>query len=471
MMKQLAKKQITAEHRERLNPRVFELSHYTLRETDVNPAALEAKKQEKRVIDGRLGDPVVFKLFTYGRYRRYVVEAWDDPNTYKYGDACGLVELRNILSEGNVQFNKKGYALPPHHVFVGSGISGVARGLLTTLIDPTKGDEVIIPKWSYIIYLAEAALSGAVVKNVDLTNDGIVDLAKLQDSITAKTKAIFITTVGNPLGVAMPYRTFGEIIEMVNRKEREFNHPIYLIADTIYEDFRAGEPLDPVALSIQHGRIGPTVELYSISKMISAPGLRLGWMRVYHNEDGFSDEVHAFCEGYSIGRQPSLGPASTASQLALIKLYNELDDPDRRREFDEFKAERRKIVRQRVQTTLEALSHIDNIVFPHYYYNSGGLNLDVLNSFYILFGVKKELCPRSELSQARMMADFLIENSDSVLLATPGDHFLAHEYRGHTLKQEYMRIVALSDEPRTIAECVRKYAESMGKQQALRNNY
>ena len=461
MTRPLAKRHITNEHTQRLNPRVFELTHYTLRETDVNPTAEEARKREKRIIDARLGDPVRFGLWTYPRYRRYVVEAWDDPKCYMYGDACGLRELRDVLAAGNVEFGKKGYALPPHHVFVGSGISGVARGLLTTLINPANGDEVLIPKWSYIIYLAESALSGAIVKNVDLTPEGIVDLNKLQESISDKTKAVFITTVGNPLGVAMSHSIFGEIIDIVNRKEREFNHPIYLIADTIYEDFRLGEPLDPVQLSIQHGRIGPTIELYSISKMISAPGLRLGWMRVYHNEDGFPDDVHAFCEGFAIGRQPSLGPASTASQLALYKLYNEFDNPERRKEFDDFRDERRVIVRQRVQEALAELSHIDGVVFPQYYYSGDTLNLDVLNSFYILFGVDHNICPRGELSQARRMADFLVENSHMVLLATPGDHFLAHVYRGHAQKQEYMRIVALSDEPRTVADAVRKYVESL----------
>jgi len=460
---QRGKRQIGETHKQALNPRVFELAHYTLRETDVNPTAEEAKKQGKCIMDCRLGDPIVFGLFTYPRYRRYVVEAWDDPKTYRYGDACGLPELREILARGNVEFGTKGYALPPHHVFIGSGISGVARGLLTTLINPMNGDEVVIPKWSYIIYLAESALSGAVVRNVDLTSAGIVDLAKLEGSINAKTKAVFITTVGNPLGVAMAPETFVQIIDMVNRKEREFNHPIYLIADTIYEDFRVGPPLDPIQLSIQHGRIGPTIELYSISKMISAPGLRLGWMRVFHNEDGFPDDVHAFCEGYTIGRQPSLGPASTASQLALIKLYSGLDDGEHRREFDDFRSDRRNTVRSRVQATLEALSRVENVVFPQYYYADGTLNLDVLNSFYILLGVDHAICPRSEFSQARRMADYHLQNFETVLLATPGDHFLAHEFRGHTQKQEYMRIVALSDDPKSIADGVRRFAESLKK--------
>lgn len=443
------------------NPNVEKIGPYTLRKTDVNPAYDKALAEGKRIIDGRLGDPVRFKLYPFPKYVRYKVEADVDPDNYRYSDACGIPQLRSMLSEGNVEFGTKGYAIPPNHVFIGSGISGVARALFTELIHPRNGDEVVIPEWSYIIYLAEAGLSNASVRNVKLTSEGFPDLNRLEDSINRHTKAVFITTVGNPLGVAIPHEMFGEIIGIVNKKEQEFNRPIYLLADTVYEGFRLGEPLDPIALSIQHGRIGPTIEVYSISKRISAPGDRLGWMRVYHNGEDFTENVHKFCNDISTLAQPSLGQVPTQPQLALWKLYHELEVPENRKEFDRFATERRRIVRERVQGTLEALMQIDGVVLPKYYYSGATVNMDVLNSFYILFGVDHAICPRGPLSQARLLADYLIEQDLPVVLTTPGDSFLAHEYRGHKDAQEYVRVVALFEDIKGFAESVRKFVGSM----------
>jgi aspartate/methionine/tyrosine aminotransferase len=454
------------EARQQLNPRVFELDFYTLRETDVNPIADNAKNAGKSIIDARLGDPIAFRLWTYNRYKQLVQEAWDDPKNYGYSAAVGVPELRRLLAHGNVEFGTTGYSLEAKDVFIGSGISGVARGLFSTIINPVNGDEVVIPKWSYIIYLAEAALSGAKVSNVDLDATGIVDLGALKDSINRKTKAVFITTVGNPLGVAMSPKTFGQIVEILNDKEREFNHPIYLITDIIYEGFRAAAPLDPILISKEKGRLGPTIELYSISKLISAPGMRLGWMRVYHNGEAFTNVMREFYGGFSMCRQPSLGPAATASQLALYKLYSEFDIAERRQQFCTFQTDRVRETRKRVHTTLMALSEIPEIVFPKYYYTDNGSvpNPDTLNSFYILFGIDHALCPRGELSQARRMAEYLMETSHSVVLATPGDSFLAHEYRGHKQKQELMRIVALYEDPYRVVESVQKYVDYLKSQ-------
>lgn len=443
------------------NPNVERVGPYTLRKTDVNPANDRARIDGKRIIDARLGDPVKFGLGPYRRYRQYKMEADDNPKNYAYSEACGLPELRQILSEGNVEFNTTGYAIPPNHVFIGAGISGVARAMFTTLIHPSNGDEVVIPEWSYIIYLAEAGLSNSSVKNVKLTNEGFPDLNQFEASITKNTKAVFITTVGNPLGVAMSHEMFGEIIGIVNKKEQEFNRPIYLVADTIYEGFRLSGPLDPIALSILHNRIGPTIEVYSISKRISAPGERLGWMRVYHNGNDFTENVHQFCDRITTLAQPSLGAVPTPPQLALWKLYNELDAPEKRQEFDDFARERRKVVRSRVQSTLEALMHIDGVVLPKYYYSGSAINPDILNSFYILFGVDHSLCPRGPLSQARLLADYLIENDLPVVLSTPGDSFLAHEYRGHKDAQEYVRVVALFEDVKGFADSVARFVHSL----------
>ena len=442
----------------RLNQAVFGMGDYTLRRTDVNDASERAGKLGRKTVDARLGDPTVFGLKTYPRYTALVEEALRDPRSLSYGDARGVNDLREILGRGNVEFGRDGYAISPERIFIGSGISGVTRSLFTAITN--KGDEVVIPKWSYIIYFAEAALSEAKVVNVRLAERGEVDLNSLRDSITKNTKAIFVTTVGNPLGVAMRMETFSEIIRIVNAKERVFNHPIYLVADTIYEGFRTGSPcIDPIALSIKEGRLGPTIELYSISKLISAPGARIGWMRIYHNNEDFKDEVDDFVESLARLFQPTLGATATPFQSALAKLYSGLSQQGLRNEFEDFKTTRRIEAIGRTRKLLDALSEIDGLVFPEYYYNEGRIDCNSLNSFYVLFGVDKSLRPRAIFSQARELADFLLETEGyPVLLATPGDSFLASELRGK--EQEFMRVVALFENSAEVVQGIKMFVES-----------
>jgi len=448
----------------RLNQAVFGMAPYTLRRTDVNEAVLRTKGLHKEpILDARLGDPTVFGLSTYKGFTQAVSESFKDPRAWRYDHACGLPELREILARGNVEFNRNGYWVQPDRVFIGPGISGVSRSLFTAMINHDNGDELAIPEWSYIIYFAEAALSRARVVNIRLKDDGQVDIGHLDHSISERTKAVFLITVGNPLGIAMQEEVFFEIVKIINRKEREFDHPIYLVADTIYEGFRDGEPLDPILLSSKAERIGPTIELHSISKMISAPGARLGWIRVFHQGNDFKDEVDAFVEALARLFQPGLGSVPTAFQMALHKVYLGLAKPDEREAFDAFRKERRTNAIWRVRSLMESLSKFDGVVFPRYCYNEDGtINRNAINSFYLLVGIDQRIRPRnSEMSMARELAEFSIDQNNSpIMLTTPGDSFLASELRN--CGQEYFRVVSLFDhhEMALAAEVIRKFTES-----------
>ncbi len=442
-----------------LNNAVFAMGDYTLRRTDVNDAADRAHSLKRgMVIDSRLGDPTAFGFKPYKRYMALIEQALKEPRSWSYTDARGLPELREALGKGNPETGNGRYTVHPDNVFVGCGISGVARSLFGTIIE--SGDEVVIPKWSYILYFAEAALAKAKVVDAPLARNGEPDIGALSDAITSRTKAVFITTVGNPLGVAMRKESFCELISAINRKEREFGHPIYLVADTIYEGYRSGSlRIDPIEMAVMEGRLGPTIELYSISKMIGFPAARLGWMRADPGT-GFQGQAREFQELMARIVQPTLGPAPTPFQLALLRLYSEMSEPGARAEYDDFTNQRRIEVIGRVRRLMAALSSIDGITFPPYLLGCDDKpDPGAVNAFYLVFGVEEGIMPRSGLSQARAMADFLIDSPPlPVILATPGDSFLPAALRGKG--QEYIRMVALCEKTDWIAESIGRFVQS-----------
>ncbi|MEW6748172.1 MAG: pyridoxal phosphate-dependent aminotransferase [Candidatus Micrarchaeota archaeon] len=440
------------------NPAISGMSGYTLRKTDVSPIAERAKAMGKRVIDARLGDPTAFRLKPFRGYTGLVEEALEDGRCWGYADSRGLEELRAVLGTGNPERGTNGYVVPPERVFVGAGVSGVARAFFQAIIDPSAHDEVAIPKWSYIIYFAEAALSRANVRNVPLAQSGEVDTMALSDSITPRTRAVFITTVGNPLGIATSEETFRQIIDIVNRKEMEFGRPVCLVADTIYEGFRTGsEPIDPIKMSVEAGRAGPTIEFYSISKLIGAPGARLGWMRFHHDGGEFKSECERMVEALTTVFQPALGLTPNAFQIALMRLYRSFGDSTRDR-FDNFASERRNAVISRTRGLLGLLSGLDGITFPRYYKEDGVVDPGRVHSPYILFGLDERIRPRAGVSQSAELAGFLMDSDLPVLLTTPADSFLAEGLRGQG--QEYMRAVSLMTDPYLAQVALSRFVES-----------
>jgi aspartate/methionine/tyrosine aminotransferase len=397
----------------------------------------------------------------FRRYTGHVADAMKDPQAWSYTDSRGLGELREVLAVGNPEFGKNGYSIPSDNVFIGPGVSGVARALFTAMIN--KGDEVAIPEWSYIIYFAEAALSRAKVANVKLTETGQVDLMHLEESIKPNTKAVFITTVGNPLGVAISHESFAEVLNIVNRKEREFNHPIWLVFDTIYENFRSGsESIDPIGKVLDLGRLGPTIDFYSISKTIAAPGARTGWMRIAKGTE-FRDETAEFIESLARLYQPTLGMAPTVFQMGLARLYQELEgSSSKRRAFDDFRMRMKMVSIGRVRDFIEKAAKIEGVVFPDCCYSGYDVNPDSIHSWYALIAVDKSILPRGGVSQSRQMADFLIDNPGSpIIFTTPGDSFLASDLRGQ--EQEFMRVVVLSERIDEMVESVRRFVENKRK--------
>ena len=451
--------------REMLNPRVQGMKDYTLRRTDVNDAEARALALRREpIIDGRLGNTIKFGLGTYGPYKEALAAAAMDDSSHSYTNAKGLPALNEMLAEGNLEFGVKGYRIDPERVFVGAGISGLARSLFDVIIDPSGRDNIAVPEWSYIVYFAEAARTGASIVNVRLCNeDGQVDQDDLRRRINRNTKAVVVTTVGNPLGIAMEPMVLYGIMEIVDEKEARFGHPIALVVDRIYEDFRTGgEALDPISMAISGCRAGPLIDMYSISKLVAAPGDRLGWMRIYHDGRKYAAEVAAMVEALTRVFQPPLGQTPTLQQEALRRVFASFSDEKKRMEFEAFRKQRRDECIRRMRSFVAGMSEIPGVVFPKYCYGEDGrVDPRRLHSFYALVGKDKDLRPRGATSLARELADFCIDNPGMpVPLGTPGDNFLEASLRN--APQEYMRFVALfNDEQRAmVLEAFRRFVDS-----------
>ncbi len=149
-------------------------------------------------------------------------------------------------------------------VLVTSGTSGGLLLALLAVINP--GDEVIIPDPYFVAYPQLVTLVGGSLVVVDTYDDFRLDLNRLHDAITPRTKAILLSTPANPTGAVLDPTTQQELAELCHRRG------VLLISDEIYRAFHYDTPprspahYNPEVLVIE-----------GFGKSYGMTGWRLGW--------------------------------------------------------------------------------------------------------------------------------------------------------------------------------------------------
>ena len=103
---------------------------------------------------------------------------------------------------------------------------------MKALLDP--GDEVLTPSPFFVEYGAYASNHGGILKTVKTTEAFQLDLEAFDAALNPKTKIVIINTPNNPTGVIYPQQSLDELGVLIREKEKEFGHPIILVADDIY---------------------------------------------------------------------------------------------------------------------------------------------------------------------------------------------------------------------------------------------
>jgi len=187
---------------------------------------------------------------------------------HQYAPSIGDPVLRQAVAEH--QQARYGLAVDPDtEVTVTAGASEAITAALLALLEP--GDEVVLVEPFYDLYPYAVVAAGGVPRYLTTSfPDFRLDLDRLAELVTDRTRVILVNTPTNPTGRLLgPEETqvLGELAE---------RHDAYLLSDEVYEhivfDGRRHRPLaaDP-------GCRDRTVTISSVSKTFSATGWRIGW--------------------------------------------------------------------------------------------------------------------------------------------------------------------------------------------------
>ncbi|MBW3541431.1 MAG: aminotransferase class I/II-fold pyridoxal phosphate-dependent enzyme, partial [Planctomycetes bacterium] len=90
------------------------------------------------------------------------------------------------------------YGHSDRRVFISSGTSGALMLALCALVDP--GDEVIVFDPWFVMYKHLTTLAGGRVVEIDTYPEFTIDLDRVRDAVTDRTKVIIANSPANPTG-------------------------------------------------------------------------------------------------------------------------------------------------------------------------------------------------------------------------------------------------------------------------------
>ncbi len=234
----------------------------------VRDRLLEAQARGQKMLRLESGDP----SFDIPALAREAMEKALRDGLTHYTASTGIPPLREAIFKKVTTENGLKVPSADHVVVTNGGMHGLYI-LFRALLD--AGDEVILPDPMWTEIAENIRLGGGKPVPVQLRpeNGYQYDPAEIEAVITPSTRAIFVNTPQNPIGVVAARETLEAIAALAEK------HNLFLVSDEAYEHviFDGQKHVSLGSLPAAQDR---TISVYSLSKTYAMSGLRLGYLVV-----------------------------------------------------------------------------------------------------------------------------------------------------------------------------------------------
>ena len=186
-----------------------------------------------------------------------------------YSESSGLLALRREVA-AKLKRDNKIDADPAQIIVTVGAIEGLAAALMA-VIDP--GDEVILPTPTYSTHIRQVVIvSGKPVLVPTIEEQGfILDIDRIRQAITPKTKAVMYCSPSNPTGTVFSEKQLCQLADIC------IEHNLMAITDEAYEYFTYDDNHHFSIASLPEMR-KRAVSCYTFTKTYAMTGWRIGYL-------------------------------------------------------------------------------------------------------------------------------------------------------------------------------------------------
>lgn len=267
----------------------------TIREIFEYGKTRKAQIGAQNVFDFSIGNPSVPAPGCVNEQLISLIENVESTYLHGYTSAQGDLETRKAIAD---YVNKtENASLDPNLIYMSVGAAAALTISFHAMTLP--GDEIVV----FAPYFAEykVFIEGAGAKFVvspSCRKTLLPDFGALEKTINSNTKAVVINSPNNPSGVIYKQDTIEKLAALLSKKQSEYGHPIYLVADEPYRELVYDGTKVPYITNFYEN----SIVCYSYSKVLSLPGERIGFIAVNPKMEDAADMYAAVCgAGRSLG--------------------------------------------------------------------------------------------------------------------------------------------------------------------------
>ena len=227
----------------------------------------------ENVFDYSLGNPSVPVVQDYTDNTIRLLQTKTSSELHGYSPSVGLPSFNEkVAASLNKRFDMNYTA---NHIFPTSGAAGALAHALRAVTSP--GDDVLTFAPYFSEYNCYVGMTGANLRVVPAnTADFQVDFEQFEKMLTPNVSAVLINTPNNPSGAVYSAETLKKLAQLMEDKQKEYGHDIFIISDEPYREIVFDGKKAPYVSKFYDN----TLSCYSFSKSLSLPGERIGYVAV-----------------------------------------------------------------------------------------------------------------------------------------------------------------------------------------------
>lgn len=234
---------------------------------------LKQKHGPENVFDFSLGNPDLPPPAEIKSALEELATRLHQPLTLGYMPNAGLPSARKALA--TYLTGEQQVSLEPSDIIITCGAAGGINAFFRAVLE--AGDEVVCPAPFFVEYgfYAENFQGRLVpVKCKPLSFE--LDLEAIEKAISSRTRVVLINSPNNPSGRIYREQELKALVDIIERKNREYGRAIFLIVDEPYR-FLTYDRVTVPPLMVMYDY---TIVVSSFSKSLSIAGERVGYIAV-----------------------------------------------------------------------------------------------------------------------------------------------------------------------------------------------